>query len=158
MRLSGLLGALIFGSLTAAPVQSLANEQTQQPRDLIGSWKFRDTGEVLEFFACGTMRCARLVALAPGERQAQDFRNPVPALRARPLCNLTVVEGLRAASPSKWTHGSAYSPEDGNVYEVRVDVVTGDTANLRANLRAMPLLGRTYKLDMVATTPNCKRY
>lgn len=153
MRIPGLVGALFIGLLIVA---TTAHAQTPPPRDITGYWKFRDTGEVLEFYACGALRCARLAALAPGERQTQDSQNPVVALRARPLCNLTVIEGLRASPPAKWTHGAAYSPEDGNVYDVRVDLVAESVANLRATLRGMPLLGTTYKLEKVATPTQCR--
>jgi uncharacterized protein (DUF2147 family) len=68
--------------------------------------------------------------------------NPDPALRERPLCGVTVLDGLRPVpdEPGRWTAGSFYDPRDGRTYGLAATHVSADVLVARVYL-GMPFLG-----------------
>lgn len=140
--------------LLATPRESSA--QSAPTADLSGYWRFQQTGEILEFFTCGERRCARIAALAPGETQTRDLRNPSESLKSRRLCGLTVISRLRPGGEQQWRRGDAYRPEDGHTYDVRIDFLSSEQAVLRAAIRGFPLLGSSYTLERVAQPDACQ--
>jgi hypothetical protein len=59
------------------------------------------TGAALEIFDCTGLLCGRIVWLRKARntagRPVQDDENPDPTFRRRPLCGLTILQGLRPA-------------------------------------------------------------
>jgi uncharacterized protein (DUF2147 family) len=93
--------------------------------------------------------------LAPEERQSRDVNNPDPALRRRPLCGLPVIEGLKARNPGRWVHGSAYSPEDGNAYDLSLSQQEEGTLVMKASVKGLGFLAKTYVLGAVPRPGAC---
>jgi uncharacterized protein (DUF2147 family) len=120
-----------------------------------GYWQFKETGEIIQFSACGSALCAKIAALAPEERQSRDVNNPDPALRRRPLCGLPVIEGLKARNPGRWVHGSAYSPEDGNAYDLSLSKQEEGTLVMKASVKGLGFLAKTYVLGAVPRPGAC---
>lgn len=140
--------------LTFIPV-SVRAQQPPLALPLPGHWRFEETGEILEMFSCGSRTCARIAALAPGEVQTRDTRNPFETLRSRRLCGLTVIQGLRPDGERRWKRGEAYSPEDGHTYDLRITQLTEDRISMRAAIRDFPLIAQTYFLERVPAPPAC---
>lgn len=141
-----LIGALIAFVMLLGATASAQNPP-QARSNVAGFWRFLETDEMLEFYACGAQVCARLAALAPGERQTRDDRNPNDNERGRPLCGLTVIRNLQHRDQDSWRRGEAYSPEDGRSYDVSIELRPGGLMAMRASLPGFPLLASNYLLE-----------
>jgi uncharacterized protein (DUF2147 family) len=84
----------------------------------LGDWLTSGAAAVVKIAPCasgeGTL-CGRIVWLWDPST-ATDTRNGDPALRARPLVGLEMLQGFRPGAPGEWTGGRIYNPEDGNSY------------------------------------------
>jgi uncharacterized protein (DUF2147 family) len=90
--------------------------------DIAGQYRSAGTGMVVTIGACdGGRMCGRIVAL--GALPATDSNNPTPALQARPLCGLPVLDGLEWQNGS-W-RGSLYEPQNGTNYTVSMTPENG---------------------------------
>jgi uncharacterized protein (DUF2147 family) len=78
-------------------------------------------------------------------RLARDDKNPDPVLRQRPLCGLTVLQGLHPAGLDHWNRGSLYNPNDGKTYRVSAERRSADVFVARIYL-GVPLFGETKTL------------
>ncbi len=115
-------------------------------------WQTEDGKFVVRISECGAEElCGDLVWLRDpistrtGEPR-QDYRNPDPALRERPVCGLRIVQGLRPREENRWAGARLYNPDDGSSYgaAMQIDEATGLMA-LRAYV-AIRALGRTMRL------------
>lgn len=73
-----------------------------------------------------------------------DARNPDPALRRRPLLGLAILEGFVRESPTRWTSGQIYDPDNGKTYKAILWLDPRDPGHL--NLKGyvgITLFGRT---------------
>lgn len=106
----------------------------------------------LQFFECGDGACGRVVWLRkyqdPQGRPSRDKRNPNPALRSRPVCGLTIIEGLRPVRPGLWKGGTFYNPHDGQTYNVIAEQTSEDVISARIYI-GMPFLGTTKILTRI---------
>ena len=76
---------------------------------------------------------------------ARDDKNPDPAFRQRPLCGLTVLQGLQPAGLDRWNSGWLYNPSDGQTYRVSAELRSADVFLARIYL-GVPLFGETKTL------------
>jgi uncharacterized protein (DUF2147 family) len=110
-----------------------------------GTWLLANRVAV-EVFDCSGLVCGRIVWLVrprtPDGRPDVDRLNPDPALRQRPLCGLTIIWGLQADGPGRWSNGSFYDPQDGNTYDVTAERTALDKISARV-YRGIPVFGRT---------------
>jgi hypothetical protein len=78
------------------------------------------TGAAVQIFDCSGQLCGRIVWLRMARDSvgwlARDDKNPDPAFRQRPLCGLTVLQGLEPAGLDRWNSGWLYNPSDGQTY------------------------------------------
>jgi uncharacterized protein (DUF2147 family) len=65
--------------------------------------------------------------------------------RQRPLCGLTVLQGLQPAGLDHWNSGSLYNPDDGRTYRISAELRPADVFVVRVYL-GMPLFGKTKTL------------
>ena len=81
-----------------------------------GTW-FIDGAAAVQIFDCSGQLCGRIAWLRTARdtagRPARDDKNPDPIFRQRPLCGLTVIQGLQPAGLDHWNSGSLYNPDDG---------------------------------------------
>jgi uncharacterized protein (DUF2147 family) len=77
-----------------------------------------------------------------------DNKNPVPALRERELCGLTILWGLRPAGANRWVDGWFYNPDDGRAYSVTAQLKSDDVIVARVYV-GIPLFGNTKTLARV---------
>ncbi len=98
------LAALLLGFLAdPAPAQNAG--------DLSGVWQTETSGSTVRIARCGAGYCGT-VAATPGP--GLDSQNPDPALRARKLVGVQI---MQAGTPSgEGFEGSLYNPKDGKTY------------------------------------------
>ncbi len=83
---------------------------------------------------------------ADGKTYKKDVHNPDPALRARLLKEYTLITGL-TYEDGKWTNGKIYNFEDGNSYNVSIEIK--DKTLFMRVYKGVPLLGKTIKWYLV---------
>jgi uncharacterized protein (DUF2147 family) len=99
------ISALLFSGSPAAATS---------PEPLIGLWKSKDRGGVIELHRCGEAVCGRVLdgASLRANPDLRDVHNSDKALRARPVKGLRVFSGF-TGGPREWKGGALYDPETG---------------------------------------------
>jgi uncharacterized protein (DUF2147 family) len=114
-----------------------------------GVWLIDGTGAAVQIFDCSGQLCGRIIWLEKARdtagRLARDNRNPDPVFRERPLCGLTVIQGLEPAGLYHWNSGSLYNPDDGKTYRISAELRSADMFVARVYL-GVPLFGETKTL------------
>ena len=111
-----------------------------------GVWMIEDEVALAVAPCGGDALCGRIVWLrTPSDdagRPKRDAMNPDAALRDRPLCGVTVLDGLLPVpdEPGRWSAGSFYDPRDGRTYGLAATHVSADVLVARVYL-GMPFLG-----------------
>ena len=156
-RVPTLVCAAALLAFSPLPFQ-IASAATPIP---VGRWIW-DSGEAaVEFHACGPELCGRIVWLrnetAPGVEHAVDLRNPDSSLRARPICGLDYITGLRANQDGNWVAGRIYDFLHGHTYDLDLTNVASDRIDMRG-YQGIRLLGTTLHLlpapaDLSACAP-----
>jgi uncharacterized protein (DUF2147 family) len=138
--------ALLVIALTSFAVLGTA-VSAMGPAD--GAWFIDGTGVAVQIFDCSGLLCGRIIWLEKARdtagRLARDNRNPDPVLRERPLCGLTVIQGLQPAGLDHWNSGSLYNPDDGKTYRISAELRSADRFVARI-YPGVPLFGETKTL------------
>jgi uncharacterized protein (DUF2147 family) len=117
-----------------------------------GAWSI-DGAAAVQIFDCSGLLCGRIIWLEKARdtagRLARDDKNPDPIFRQRPLCGLTVIQGLEPAGLDHWNSGSLYNPEDGQTYRVSAELRSADVFVARIYL-GVPLFAETKTLLRVS--------
>ena len=125
--------------------------QTVAAQSLPGIWLMKPEVAV-QMFECGETMCGRVIWLrVPLDSEGllkRDKLNPDPALRQRQACGQTIIWGLRATGPGRWTNGWFYNPDDGKTYRLNVELESADQIKVRIYL-GIPLFGETRTLVRV---------
>ena len=116
-----------------------------------GVWMIEDE-VALAVARCGAgALCGRVVWLRTPRDEAgrpkRDAMNPDAALRDRPLCGLTVLDGLLPVpgKPGRWDAGSFYDPRTGRGYGLTATLTSADVLVARVYV-GMPFLGKNQTL------------
>jgi uncharacterized protein (DUF2147 family) len=125
------------------------------PSDVLGSWKTDGGDSRLELFRCGEKICGKIVWLkvpnyidpldGPVGETKVDRKNPDPALRARPILGLQIMNGLTDKGDNRWGNGTCYNPETGKSYKCKMHLVSPDRLEVRGFI-GFSLIGRTLVL------------
>ena len=96
--------------------------------DIAGLW-YDDSGRgAVELMPCGTQFCGRIAWLKQPTNQnggpLRDLNNPDQERRARPICGLPVIWGLRPQQDGTWDEGRIYDPKVGKSYDVAIERVS----------------------------------
>jgi uncharacterized protein (DUF2147 family) len=114
-----------------------------------GEWFIDGTGVAVQIFDCSGLLCGRIIWLEKARdtagRLVRDNKNPDPVFRERPLCGLTVIQGLEPAGLDHWNSGSLYNPDDGKTYRISAELRSADMFVARIYL-GVPLFGETKTL------------
>ncbi|HEY0274182.1 MAG TPA: DUF2147 domain-containing protein, partial [Chitinophaga sp.] len=125
-----------------------ATAQNARPADrILHTWEMDNKEGKISIRQSGNTYYAQMLygkrlLEADGKTFKKDIHNPDPALRSRPLNNYTLITGL-TYEDGKWTNGKIYNFEDGNSYNVSIEI-TGQTLYMRV-YKGIPLLGKTVK-------------
>ena len=79
---------------------------------------------------------------ADGKTYKKDVHNPDPTLRSRLLKDYVLISGLTYAD-GKWINGKIYDYENGNSYDVSLEIKEG-ILYMRA-FKGVPMFGKTIK-------------
>jgi len=109
--------------------------QTEEKDGRIQVLKNNDT-----FYA--QMLWGRQLLEADSVTYKKDIHNPDPALRSRELKNYTLISGL-VYKDGKWTNGKIYNFNDGNSYDVNIELKNG-LMYMRV-YKGVPVFGKTLK-------------
>lgn len=150
------LAVLSLGGLAGSFVRAEAPSAIPPPGlvdDIRGVWMIMEEVAV-DIAGCGHEGelCGRIVWLrAPRDAAGQpkrDEMNPLEVLQTRPLCGLTVLQGLRPTGPYAWGGGTFYDPRDGGTYRIRLTLGTADALVARVYV-GVPLFGKSQLLVRV---------
>ena len=112
-------------------------------------WLIDGKGAAVQIFDCSGLLCGRIIWLEKARdtagRLVRDDKNPDPIFRERPLCGMTVIQGLKPAELDHWSSGSLYNPDDGNTYRISAELRSADMFVARVYL-GVPLFGETKTL------------
>ncbi|HEY6430971.1 MAG TPA: DUF2147 domain-containing protein [Acetobacteraceae bacterium] len=123
----------IAGSVVALSAVAMAGAARAAALPVSGTWIIRDL--VLRIFDCQSLVCGRIVWLRdPARRPAQ--------------CGMTIVWGLKASGPDRWSGGSILDPDKRTVYRLSAEFEPDGTLHARI-FRGVPVLGRTEVLRRV---------
>lgn len=140
MRMSHLIVTLALAGLLGA---TSSDAQSPSP---VGVWLHANGRIKVEIALCGDRLCGKIVWFRwPNDAQGLplvDLRNPDPALRARPLMGLTVLEGLRRTDERTWGDGKIYNPDDGRDYRALMSIQDDGALRVRA-YELLPIFGET---------------
>ena len=136
----------------AAAVLALASPSRAAPAtDPQGVWMI-EVEVAVAVAGCGAgALCGRVVWLrTPRDdagRPKRDAMNPDAALRDRPLCGLTVLDGLLPVpgKSGRWDAGSFYDPRTGTGYGLMATLASADVLVARVYV-GMPFLGKNQTL------------
>lgn len=118
-------GAMLF--LAGGIGQSWA--QTEPP--LSGVWLDEEGKARIEVKSCGAELCGSIVwlkdPLDPTGKPWTDMLNPDKGKRARPVCGLQIIGGLKAGTNGVWQGGWIYDPEEGKSFDVELSLQDTNT-------------------------------
>lgn len=129
--------------LAAVLAVGAASPAVAQDGELLGRWRTPAQDGVVVIEQCGPALCGRLRDAAPlrADPDQRDVRNRDAALRARPLKNLTVLDGF-SGGPKTWNGGPLYDPNTGQgASRGTLTLVDDDTLAVKGCIA--PLLCRT---------------
>ena len=151
--LLALLCACIAGGTAAKmPITDrLSHKEPGDPR-VFGFWAPPDMDAIISIATCGETLCARLVRHDYNDIAQTDVNNPNPALRARPLEGLAIIDGLRAVRRGVWRGGAFYDPRTGKTYSPKVKLL--DDNRVRISGCIAPRLCKGYVWTRVAPEPS----
>ena len=115
---------------------------------VFGFWEPPDMDAVIAIMRCGEGLCAKLVRHRYEAFAQTDVNNPDPALRARALNGLAIIEGLRAVGRGAWRGGAFYDPRTGRTYSPRLKLL--DDNRLKISGCIAPRLCKGYVWTRVA--------
>ena len=140
---------------TAAALVALVGPCRAAPAaDPQGVWMIEDEVALAVADCGGGSLCGRVVWLRTPRDGAghpkRDAMNPNAALRDRPLCGLTVLDGLLPVpgETGRWAAGSFYDPRTGRGYGLMATLLSTDVLVARVYV-GMPFLGQNQTLRRV---------
>ena len=151
LTLVGEMLSFRIAHVVAAIAFFAAPDAMSQPAVPQGVW-LMDGKVAVQIFECEGLMCGRIVwLLVPRDLEGVlnvDRKNPVPALRRRKLCGLTILWGLRPTDSNRWVDGWFYNPDDGKAYSVTAQLKSDDVIVARAYV-GFPIFGQTKTLTRV---------
>ncbi|MEM7058169.1 MAG: DUF2147 domain-containing protein [Pseudomonadota bacterium] len=119
---------------------------TEQPDAAHGYWLTQNGKAIIHMVPCGAQTCGQMVWTASPRDEAGklklDVKNNDDALRARPVCGLQLVGGMKLKDAGSWQDGWIYNPRDGETYSAEISAVSADELKVRGFL-GIKLLGKS---------------
>ncbi len=110
-----------------------------------GVWLTEEGKAHVEIYRCGEQYCGKIIWLREPMKEGQpvrDDKNPEVELRTRPVMGMILMEGFTYDEDGEYTGGTIYDAESGDTYTAKMELVDGNTLDLRGYV-LIPLLGRT---------------
>lgn len=118
-----------------------------QPPGYNGVW-YDDTGQgAIEIAPCPEGMCGRVVWLkAPLDKSGKpltDGNNPDARQRARPICGMPILGGLKRQRDGSWDEGWIYDPKQGKQFDLELRMRAPDALQVTGYL-GMKFLSETF--------------
>jgi uncharacterized protein (DUF2147 family) len=118
---------------------------------ILHTWQTREKDGKIQMFKSGNTYYAKMLYgkqlfEADGKTYKRDIHNPDPALRDRELKDYVLITGL-TYQDGKWTGGKIYNFQDGNSYDVLIEI-QGPVMNMRV-YKGVTMFGKTLKWDLL---------
>jgi uncharacterized protein (DUF2147 family) len=139
---------LVFGAATLGA-------QAQDKKGVLGDWQ-EPGGGVLEVYKCGSEEiCMKLLALAKDAPGKLDAKNPDPALRSQPLCDLRIGYEFKLTDADHAEGGKLYDPKSGKTYSGSMST-EGEKLRLRGYV-GIKMFGRTEVWQRAGQFEKCSK-
>ncbi len=133
-------------ALILLPTAALtAAAQTGAP---LGTWLTEKKDGIVEIYRCngsdalcGKLAWFKIKADDPNPL-GLDLKDPDPARRNQPLCDMIFMWGFKPSDPNKWENGSVYDPDNGNTYHATMKLQADGTLDLHGYI-GISLIGRS---------------
>ena len=109
---AGRLALALAATLAATPLAARAAAPVE------GVWRTAEGDGLVQIRPCGANYCGYLVdaAVLHADPRMTDMKNPKPAMRARPMMELLLLDRF-AGGPVTWDGGHIYDPRSGKSYQ-----------------------------------------
>ncbi|CAH1387438.1 conserved hypothetical protein [Candidatus Nitrotoga sp. M5] len=139
------LASLLLTFVLASPVVSAPEIIISD--DIRGPWVESNKRKVAVWIEdCNGLLCGRIYWLkklrSASGHPKRDLNNPDIALRDRPLCGLTILNGFRRVNDNTWNAGKIYNPGDGRDFNGTISLENDGTLKVRGYV-GIPLFGKT---------------
>ncbi|MEM9138819.1 MAG: DUF2147 domain-containing protein [Pseudomonadota bacterium] len=118
-----------------------------------GFWLTQNGKAIVQIAPCGQRTCGTMVWTAnPRDDKGalkRDEQNADAAMRARPICGLQLVGGMKARTSGTWKDGWIYNPRNGETYGAEISAVSPSELKVRGYL-GISLLGSSQIWTRVA--------
>jgi uncharacterized protein (DUF2147 family) len=118
-------GLLLLGPMPVSPASG------QNEPQVAGLWLDKDGKAAIEVKGCGAEVCGNIVwlrePLNPLGKPWTDIMNTDRTKRARPVCGLQIIGGLKHGGNGLWKDGWIYDPEEGKQFNVELSLERADT-------------------------------
>ena len=114
----------------------------------LGTWLTEKKDGIVEIYRCADsdVLCGKLVwfKIKPDDPNplGLDLKDPDPARRNQPLCDMMFMWGFRASDSNQWEDGSVYDPDDGKTYHANMKLRDDGTLDLHGYI-GISLIGRS---------------
>ncbi len=137
---------LLIILFTLSHARAQADQQTG-PDAILRIWETEEKDGRMQLLKDGDTYEAKMLygkqlLEADGKTYKKDIHNPDPALRSRPLKDYTLISGL-VYKEGKWVNGKIYNFNDGNSYDVNLELKDG-LLYMRV-FKGVPMFGKTLK-------------
>lgn len=123
---------------------------------LEGLWLTQNERSVIKVAPCNQGLCGHIHWIIDGGMQT-DAKNPDESLRARPMCGLPILWGMKKDSDTAWEDGKIYKADDGDIYDADIALQQDGTLKVRGYM-GISLLGKTqiWRRVNAADYPSCQ--
>ncbi len=156
-------GLLLAGNaihVVPAAAQAVAPAAGPGQPAVAGNWLDHQGKAAVEVQPCGSELCGAIVwlkdPLDPKGKPWRDMLNPDARLRARQVCGLQIIGGLKPDKNGAWTGGWVYDPEEGKSFNVEISLKDANTLTV-FGFAGIRLLSETMIWKRLpANQPRCK--
>lgn len=118
---------------------------------ILHTWQTQEKDAKIQMLRSGDTYSARMIygkqlLEADGKTYKKDIHNPDTTLRSRELKDYILIAGL-TYKDGKWTGGKIYNFQDGNSYDVAIEL-QGNVMSMRV-YKGVWMFGKTLKWDLV---------
>ncbi len=156
------IAAAVVAALTAAVlhVVVVGPVSAQQPAAASispeGLWIDHTGRGAVEIKPCPQGLCGRIVWMKdPNDRQGRplvDALNEDTRMRARPICGLQIIGGLKQQADGSWDYGWIYDPEQGASFDVELRLRSADRLQVKG-YKGLKFFSETFQWTRAAAAP-----
>ena len=143
---------IFFAAALFTGIHATAQSDNNQQADaVLHIWETQEKDGKMQILKSGDTYYGKMIygkdlLEADSVTYKKDIHNPDTALRSRSLKDFTLISGL-IYKDGKWVNGKLYYYQDGNSYDVNLEVRDG--ALYMRVYKGIPMFGKTVKWNLV---------